>query len=344
VTADVPRARALVITPAFFGYENDIVAEFERQGFETVFLDERPSNSAVARAILRVRKDLVGRRIEKYYRDKWSELAGTPFDVVLVIKAEVIPRWFLENLRRTTPGARLVFYSWDAVNNVKNCLAVLDCFDELFSFDSNDVAARPEFSYLPLFYTRDFAPLPPGETGRPRRYAMSFVGTLHTERYAFAKKLFAGRTGTFGFFYVQARWYFAAVKYLTREHGAVPWSDVSFRKLSRQQVAEIFRESVAVLDTPRRGQAGLTIRTFEVLASGSVLVTTNPAITREPFFETARVIVVPADLDKHESDDLRAQLDSITIPPGPPASFDRYSLASWVRAIVASSSCGEACD
>ncbi|SCX30438.1 hypothetical protein SAMN02799620_05061 [Mycolicibacterium fluoranthenivorans] len=338
MTEATNRRHALVVAPLFFGYEQDIVAEFERRGYETVFVDERPSNSAIGRAVLRVRKTLVGRQIDNYYRQKWSELAGTSFDIVLVIKAEVIPRWFLEKLRKANPDARLIFYSWDAVDNTPNCVAVLDCFDELFSFDADDVAARPEFSYLPLFYTQEFEPLPTSEAANPRSYTMSFIGTLHSERYAFAKRLFAGRSGTYGFFYVQARWYFAMVKYLTREHSAVPWSDVSFDKLSRLQVAQIFRESVAVLDMPRRGQAGLTIRTFEVLASGAVLVTTNPAVIREPFYDPARVIVIPDDLDEDESKRALAQIDSIVPPQGPPPSFDRYSLASWVAAIVAAPS------
>ena len=334
--AQQQRRRALVVAPSFFGYEHDIAAEFERQGFETVLLDERPSNTALTRAILRVRKDLVNRRIDKYYNKKWAKLAQTSFAVVLVIKAEVIPRWFLENLRHQNPQARFVFYTWDAVDNVKNCLAVLDYFDDLYSFDPDDVALRPELSYLPLFYTQDFAPLPLAESKGPRRYTLSFVGTLHTERYEFTKRLSEGRAATFGFFYVQARWYFALVKYLTREHSKVPWRDVSFHKLSRRQVAEVFRESRAVLDMPRRGQSGLTMRTFEVLASGAILVTTNSSIMREPFYDPNHVIVVPPNLNKSEGKDVLARLDAVATPRGRPASFDRYSIASWVQAITRS--------
>ena len=240
--------------------------------------------------------------------------------------------------------ARFVFYSYDALSNVKNCLDVLDCFDELFSFDSSDVENRPEFSYLPLFYTSEFTPRPASTPDRPRRFTLSFVGTLHTERYAFVKRLFADRKGTFAFFYVQARWYFAFVKYLTREHSEASWSDVSFQKLSRRQVAEIFRESVAVLDMPRSGQSGLTMRTFEVLASGSVLVTTNAAITREPFYDPVRVLVVPGEPGDLESGNVLDQLDVLSPPSGPPDFFDRYSLESWVKAIIAGTARPEASD
>ncbi len=337
MTGDSSRARALVVAARFFGYEKAIVEEFERQGYETTFLDERPSNSAVARSIMRVRKDLIGRRIEKYYREKWFALASERFDIVLVIKGEVIPRWFLDNLRQVNPEAHFVFYAWDSLGNVKNCLSILDCFDELLSFDRDDVAASSQFSYLPLFYTNEFEPLTGGERERQRRFELSFVGTLHTDRFAYVRKLFKGRAGTYAYFYVQARWYFAVVKYLTGEHRAVPWREVTFQKLSRREVAEIFRDSLAVVDIQRRGQSGLTMRTFEVLASGSVLVTTNAAIVREPFFDPRYVFVLPTELNDWDLIDFFAQLDSTSAPLGRPQAFERYSLESWVRTISRSS-------
>ncbi len=333
------RPRALVITPTFFGYEKDIVAELERQGFQTTFIDERPSNSSLARALIRKRKQLLDRRIDRYYSAKQTELNGVRFDLVFVVRAEATPRWFLQHLRQTNPSARFVFYIWDAVSKATNCLDVLDCFDERFSFNPPDVAAYPTFSYLPLFYTRDFAPLPVSEAVRPRRFTLSYIGTLHPGRYPFVKKLFAGDARTFMFLYVQARWYFTVVKYLSREHRNVPWADVSFDKLSRQEVAEVFRESGAVLDMPQPGQSGLTIRTFEVLASGAVLVTTNETVIREPFFDPARIIVVPEKLTGLGLSHLRAQLDSIPPHRGAPKSFDQYSIESWVRRIVARRPC-----
>jgi hypothetical protein len=326
-------SQALLITPAFFGYEKDIVAELERQGYATTFLDERPSNSAVARAIMRVRKSLISRRIEAYYRMKQTALVDTRFDLVVVIKAEVVPRWFLEDLRRRNADARFVLYTFDAIGNARNCLEVLDCFDSRLSFDRNDVAEHPEFTYLPLFYTPDFTPLPvpPAE----RRHSISFIGTLHTDRYAFAQKMFTGRDRAFGYFFVQARWYFAIIKYLTREHAHVPWKDVSFASLSRTSVAEIFRNSHAVLDMQRAGQTGLTMRTFEVLASGTVLVTTNSAIEHEPFFDPSRVVIVPDDPKALDAAAVGAAIDALPAPAKAPEGFAAYSLEAWTRVLTA---------
>ncbi len=326
-------ARALLISPSFFGYEHDIADELESQGFSVTFLDERPSNSALARAVIRFRKDLVARFVDSYFRSKQAELEGTTFELVVVIKAETVPRWFLESLRSDSPAARFVFYTYDALGNAGNCLTVLDLFDRRLSFDSADVTWRQDFEYLPLFYSRHYAPLPPGEAGAPRRFSMSFVGTLHSDRYDFVKRLFAGRPGTFGFFYVQAWWYFVVVKYFSREHANVPWSDVAFSPLSHAEIADVLRHSRSVVDMQRPGQSGLTMRTFEALASGAILVTTNEAIRKEPFYDPSRVVVVSPQLAELDAASVTAQVDALPLPTGMPEGFERYSLASWVRAV-----------
>jgi hypothetical protein len=329
------RSTALVISPAFFGYEHDIVEELERQGFSTTLLDERPSNTSFLRAVARVRKSLISRRIARYYRAKQTEFAGSQFDLVLVVKAEVVPRWFLQRLREKNPQARFVFYAFDSITNASNCLDVLDCFDVRLSFDPDDVAARPEFSYLPLFYTPEFEPLPGPVAGAARRYSTSFIGTLHSDRYAFVKRMMAAGSGkrTYEFFYVPARWYFALVKYVTRQHRLVPWRDVSFASLRRHEIAEVFRESHAVLDMQRPGQSGLTMRTFEVLASGAILVTTNEAIVRESFFDSTRVLVVADDAADSKLDEIQRLLDVMPPARGRPAGFEMFGIENWVRTV-----------
>ncbi len=331
MTAERSSARALLISPSFFGYEKDIAAELEKQGFGVTFVDERPSNSAFVRAIIRVRKDRALHFVDSYFRKKQAELAGITFDVVVVIKAEAVPRWFLEHLRSGSPQARFVFYTYDAIGNASNCLKVLDLFDRRLSFDSADVARRHDFEYLPLFYSRHYAPLPPDRASEPRRFSMAFVGTLHSERYPLVKRLFGGRDDTFGFFYVQAWWYFIVVKYLTREHARVPWRDVAFRPLSHAGIADILRNSRSVVDMQRPGQTGLTMRTFEALASGAILVTTNAAIKDEPFYDPTRIVVVSPGLEDGGAGTVADEVEALPLPIGMPEGFERYSLESWVR-------------
>ncbi|SKB07317.1 CgeB family protein [Aeromicrobium choanae] len=333
--------RALLVSPAFFGYERDIAAELERQGWDTVFVDERPSNSALMRAVIRVRRSLLGRLIQAHYRSTLDRLRRERFDLVVVIKGEVVPAWFLRELRALNPGAAFVFYAYDAVGNSPNCLGLLDQFDARLSFDRDDVEAHAGFGYLPLFHTPEFRPLPAEQAAGSRRHRWAFVGTLHSGRYAFVRRLIGDGEGDFTFFYVQARWYFALTKYVTRENRSVPWRDVSFTPLTRAQIAEVFRHSVAVLDMQRPGQSGLTMRTLEVLASGSILVTTNPSIAQEPFYDPRRVVILPDEGRTTDAAQLLADVVAAGAPAGAPPGFEAYSLESFVRQLVAAGVAGE---
>lgn len=314
----------MILSPAFFGYEHDIVAAFQRASWRVDFFDERPSNSSVVRAALRVRSSLLRPAIDAYYRRILGRVEGVPYDLVLIVKGEVVPAWFLEELRRLNPAATVVYYSYDKIADTDNCVDLLSHVDAAYSFDQADVRSRG-LSYKPLFYVPAFRPRTDGE---PRRWDASFVGTLHSDRHAFVTALMRDLPLTRCHFYVPARWFFARGKYLTKDFAGVGWNEVSFEKLSKDRVAEVFRSSGAVLDVQRFGQSGLTMRTFEVLASGAILVTGNPAVRQEPFFSEDRVLVVDGPDDASAGRRLASMLD--TAPPSPPPGFERYAIDRWI--------------
>ncbi len=320
--------RALIVSPSFFGYEKEIAEEFGRQGFDVTLVDERPSNSSLAKALFRVSTASARPLIDHYYRRLVKREPWTGFDLVLVIRGEVVPPWFIQVVRSRSPESTVIFYSWDSVTNSSNFVRILPYFDHLFSFQPDTVEVDPRFRLKHLFYSTDFAPL---GVESVRRFEGSFVGTLHSGRYAFVKRVLAAFHPHFEYFFVQAPWYFALRRRTDRRVRGIPRSEVSFEKLSRAHVADVFRNSLAVLDMQHENQKGLTMRTFEVLASGAYLVTTNPYIRQTPLFETGRVLIVDETVD---SEELARNIRSRPIPAGAPKGFEEYSLQSWVRGFV----------
>jgi hypothetical protein len=321
-------ARAFFLSPSFFGYEGDIERALTEDGYLVDFHDERPTNSSAAKAIFRIGGRPVQMLVQAYYRRILAETAAYGYSLVLVIKGEVVPLWFLQELRRRNPSARFVYYSFDAIPAGSNCTKLFDEFDALYSFDPADVASDPRLKLKPLFYSSQFNP---SLIDGSRQHALTFVGTMHSDRYRFVTSLFSSFTNTYGFFYVPARWFFYFNKYVSRSFAGVPTASVSFAKLDKADVAAIFRNSRAVLDLQRSAQSGLTMRTFEVLASGAVLVTGNTAIRESDIFDATRIVVVD-DYDAADaSDRLRATLDAMPPLIGAPAGFERHSIANWVR-------------
>lgn len=326
--ANVGRRRALLISPRFFGYEQEIVQELSRQGFETEFIDERPSNSPVAKAIYRVGARFAANQVDRHFRKVARGISWDNLALVLVIKGEVIPRWFLELVRSKASEAKIVFYTFDSVDNSANFVKLLPLFDHLFSFQEDARALDDRFRVKHLFFSPEFYPL--GDDA-PRRFEGSFIGTLHSGRYAFARRVLSSFDSSYAYFFVQARWYFSVRRLVDSRYRAVPRREVSFAKLSRAEVADVFRNSLAVLDMQHENQTGLTMRTFEVLASGAYLITTNVAIQDTSLMSTGRIIVVDEDVDSQQVvDSLRAR----PVPRSAPDGFDEYSLHSWVAGFV----------
>ena len=67
---------------------------------------------------------------------------------------------------------------------------------------------------------------------------------------------------------------------------------VSFEKLNHQQIIGFYRKTKSVIDINKPFQNGLTIRTFEVLACGKKLITTNTYIINYPFYSPENVLVI----------------------------------------------------
>ncbi|TFB65710.1 glycosyltransferase [Cryobacterium sp. Hz9] len=320
--------RALFLSPSFFGYENDIEKALVSNGYTVDFFDERPTNSSAAKALFRVGGRTAQKLVLAYYRRILAATAPRAYDLVLVIKGEVVPLAFLQELRRRNPDAHFVYYSFDAIPAGSNCTVLFDEFDALFSFDPADVASDPRLVLKPLFYSTQFESRPNQE---PRPLDLTFVGTMHSDRYRFVTSLFKAFTNTYGFFYVPARWFFYFNKFVSRSFAGVPVSTVSFDKLDKSAVADVFRNSRAVLDLQRSAQSGLTMRTFEVLASGAILVTGNTAIRQAEIFDPRRIVVVD-DYDAVDaSARLREILDSMPEVVGAPVGFEEHAVENWVR-------------
>jgi hypothetical protein len=280
-----PSKRMLFTSPAFFGYEYDIKRAVESYGIVVDYFDERPSNSSLAKALFRVSGRLAQAIVSRHFRKILFATQHHTYDYVLVVKGEVVPLSFLQEIRRRNPAAHFVYYSYDAIPAGSNCTRLFGEFDRLFSFDPVNVSQYSQLRLKPLFYAPEFQ-LP--EPKPERTYELSFVGTMHSDRRKFVTNLLSAFASTYSFFYVPARWYFFVRKYITRDFVGVAWSEVSFDKLGKSEVASIFQSSKAVLDLQRTEQSGLTMRTFEVLASGAILITGNKSIRDSDIYDADR--------------------------------------------------------
>ena len=119
-------------------------------------------------------------------------------------------------------------------------------------------------------------------------------------------------------------------KLFNKEYKNIKWSTISFNKLNLGEVASIFRKSQSVLDIQRYGQAGLTMRTFEVLASGSLLITTNQFIKNVDFYDDKHIVILPEDgaITKANIQEIKSKL---SVEKTKLQNFEKYYVNNWIK-------------
>ena len=143
------------------------------------------------------------------------------------------------------------------------------------------------------------------------------------------KLLFSKFDNSFMFLYSPAKWWFLLNKIFNKEYKPVLFNEVSFQKMPRDKVASVFKSSKCVLDIQRFGQSGLTMRTFEVLASGAILVTTNQRIKEADFYSENHIVIIDSNNIELSIQEIKNKMDGADNLK--PIDVNKYCITSWVK-------------
>lgn len=283
----------LILSVKFFNYEILIKEELVRAGANVDLFDERPSNSVLSKAIIRLKKSLYTRNIKKYYKGIIQQIRLKQYDFFLLIKGEAVPDFFLSFLKENNSGIQFIYYTYDSFKNNSNGLDNLSFFDKKFTFDKAD-AETYKMSFRPLFYAPEYAEI--NSENVHIKYDLSFVGTAHSDRYQISQILKArcDKMGLkmFNFYYSPSKILFYFKKMFDKHFSAFDRNKINFKSLSHQEIIELYRNSKAILDINHPGQNGLTMRTFETLGARRKIVTTNQNIRYYPFYNENNILII----------------------------------------------------
>jgi hypothetical protein len=324
--------KILFIAPSFFGYENDIAQEMIALGAEVDYFDERPFKSSIDKIMNRLDfKFFIRRGIDKYYQGILEQAGSKNYDFLLVISPETLESQFVDNLKAANPKIVSILYMWDSFDNKPNANRLLGCFDKVISFDPRDHAAESKIKFLPLFFNDDFN-INTNDTSFEMSYAVSFVGTVHSDRVKLSKKVIEQFENngfkTFRFYYCPSKLLFFLKKLFTSEYDSISYSEVSFEPISKSEIKNIFLRSNAVIDIQHPDQAGLTMRSIEMLGLQKKLITTNENIVNYDFFDKRNILVIDRvkPIVPEEFISSKYDLSKVILSPN-------YSLQSWVKSV-----------
>lgn len=312
----------------FFGYEKEISRQLRKMGAEVSSRSGQASDNPFSKAFIRLFP-----RLAWYYTNRlhlsWLKTNGPDScDLIIIIKGEGLSPKFLKSLRTRYPNAYAILYLYDSILNAKDVELKYPYLDELFSFDPDDCRRKPIFKYRPLFFIEKYL-----ETGNGQgNQRLFFLGTLNGDRPQVIFRLLTSLHHEVIFDYwlfIRTRMELMLRKLVDRSIGKLDPSRFLFKPMSLEMIISCLAECDTVVDIEHTNQTGLTMRTFESLAAGKKLITTNKTIMQHDFYDPKRICVIDRRNPSIPSEFL--------VSKAPPLSDDfvkRYSLTGWLMEIL----------
>lgn len=286
--------KILFLSVRTFNLEVEIKNKLEELGAEVTYYDERPANNNFIKGIIRLRRSLVQKRIDDYYKKILLDEAKIQFDYLFVNRGEIVPAFFLEELKKTKPKCQFIFYTWDSFTNHSHPITILKYFDRKFTFDSYD-SVKYKVNFRPLFFLDGYKYIKNSSPFKSK-YNLLFIGTAHSDRYKISSTLvdYCSQNGltSFCYYFMHGRLVYFYKKLFDHSFKQFDYRKLSFKSLNTQQILELYNDSDVILDINHPGQRGLTMRTFESIGAGKKIITTNSEIKKYSFYNPNNILVI----------------------------------------------------
>lgn len=321
--------KVLFISDDFFGYAKEIKKALELRGEEVLWFPDRHATDALSKAAIRLAPGVVRGKAEEFFQTILSSVAARDVDRVLVIKGEGLSVSMISRLRAALPKAEFTLYFWDSYKNMPSeSPEKVARFDRVFTFDPVDAANDKRLAYRPLFYLDDYARL----TAAGSPIDMLFFGTVHTDRYAVLSRLQRALPSSVKIekiLYFPSRWIYRMRRLFDPSFWGANEREFIFSPLPRAEVMALLARARIVIDIERPVQAGLTMRTLEMLGASKKLITTNREVLNADFYDASNILVIDRVNPVVPEQFLRE-----AYKPLPNATIANYSLTGWLKEVL----------
>ena len=324
-------SRILLIMPNFFDYPSTIKEELEAKGYIVDLFDDRPSTNPWIKAAVRFKRDIIEKYIEKYFSEIMQVVSTKKYRYVFLISGQSLSftEEMFKRLNKNQSDAEFVLYQWDSLKNFPYIKKMYKFFDRIYTFDKGD-AEKEKINFLPLFYSKKYEKI--SQAAIPTKYDRLFVGTAHPQKYYFIKRMAQQLASKYEkqyiYFFFPSRLVYMYRKVFNPEFRNAHYSEFHFTPLNGEEIDKLYSESNIILDSPQKGQNGLTIRVIETLGAKKKLITTNKDVINYDFYRPENIYVYNG---KFDFDNPFFKREYCNIPS---KTYNKYSLSNWLTVIL----------
>lgn len=319
--------KVLFIAPDFFNYSLIIKNKLIEKGYDVDWFDDRPSTNIIDKCLLRVNRNILKRKIKKYFYNKiYKAMEDKKYNIVFVILGQSFNQEMFNDLRKINPNAKYVLYLWDAVKNFPHIEDLAKAFDKVYSFDSYD-CEKYRYEFLPLFYTEE------KKSDLDIIYDVTFIGTIKKGKLSLFNKLKKELDNKYDrnyfYLYLQSKLVFFYNRLRNKEFKGAKIKDFKYERLSYAHNNKITLESNIILDIPMANQNGLSMRTFECMGYHKKIITTNKNVLNYDFYKPENIYYY--DGEKIDFDNIFFKSKYLEIDE---EILKKYSLDTWVDKLL----------
>lgn len=270
------KKKIIIIGPAFFNYVDQISFELNKK-FKVTKKNDFFSNNLIIKILIRLNLKFIFFFNNLFYYFRILNIIRlNKINTLLLINPEMCPIYFLKVIKRY--DIKIVLYAWDSFRNKPIFHRYYKIVDVFLTFDFAD-SEKFNLPLINLYSEKIFFK----NTNYKKKFDLSFVGTLHSNRSKLIQNIFCQfqKEGIkFKLYIYYHNLYLILFRSLFDKSLRNMFKIINYNSISKRQVHKIFSQSKFVLDIVHPNQTGLTSRTFETLASNSVLLTNNSYIKK----------------------------------------------------------------
>lgn len=286
-----------VISFDHWNYDAHIVTALQKKGIESfhIKIGNFKYKNNWERILNSLSKMFLGKNPKLKKRQDYilQELEKSGFqNQILVINPELIDLDYHLNIKKHTE--KYIAYLYDSVARCSVNHLLEGVFDEIFSFDKNDVSTYGFKEITNYIYFE------PNVNTNPVKQNFIYIGSIDN-RLNYLNNFAAHlnkQQQTFLFYAIGKKAFVNKLKQLFLGKN----KNIIFQnnRFSQEETLKMYAESETIIDLVRDNQSGLSFRIFEALGIQKNVITNNKSITSYDIYDSGKIVCLDnlADINK----------------------------------------------
>lgn len=295
--------KVLLFAPSFYSLHEEIIASIKSHGASVGFIPDKVQDFSprFKSTFMRWLKVMYFKFINpnKRYLKKYNNLLDQYWDFFLCIDGFSFDYGSFKIIKEHNPDIKTILYLWDDLS-FYDFSDSFNFFSSIYTFDHCD-AVKYKLKFLPLYWVNN---RPDRLENNIIKYDISFIGTLHSDRYKllniiieqckqlnlkyYIKLVVNKRKNTF---LDKIRLLYHKLKnsdyssFFIEEYNivnnAIENPILTSDKIESNKINRIIAESRCIIDITKPGQNGLSNRTIAALAAHKKVISTNKNLSND---------------------------------------------------------------